>query len=64
VLYVSLSTFLINHYFSLDKLKIVLYSYPPFGHIAVLGCSLLCKRSRQLRRGGMAVGDLASEELT
>jgi hypothetical protein len=38
VLYIPPSIILISHYFSLDKLKIVLYSYSPFGHIAVPGC--------------------------
>jgi hypothetical protein len=64
VLYIPTAIILISHYFSLDKLKIVLYSYQPFGHIAVPGCRFECKRSRWLRRGGMAVGGLASEELT
>src|SRR5215467_10079755 len=62
VLYITLCGNLIKQHFSLDKQNFVLYSYTPFGPIAVSGCRLpveeLSQEKRQLggrrpRSGGI-----------
>jgi hypothetical protein len=42
LLYITFPRTLIKQNFLLDKQKIVLYSYAPFGHIAGQGCSWQC----------------------